>query len=57
MTRPPRSDLPAPALAALGVAICCGAPLALAFILTTGLGAALVARAWPLVGLGLMAAG
>ncbi|MBI2324847.1 MAG: hypothetical protein HYU87_07780 [Chloroflexi bacterium] len=56
MKRPSGGDLLGP-LAVLGVALCCGAPLALAFVLTTGLGAALVASGWLLVGLPVLIVG
>ncbi len=57
MKRPSGGDGLGPALAVIGVALCCGAPLALAFVLTSGLGAALVASGWLLVGLAVLAVG
>ncbi len=57
MKRSPSSDLSAPAIAVLALAVCCGAPLAVAFLLTTGLGAALLAQDWFLAGFALIALG
>ena len=57
MKRSRDNDLVAPVAAILALAVCCGAPLALALLLTTGLGAALVAQGWLLAGAGLLAIG
>ncbi len=51
------SDFSMPAAAVLALAVCCGAPLAVAFLLTTGLGAALLAQGWFLAGFALIVLG
>ncbi len=57
MKRSPDSDRFAPAFAVFAVAVCCGAPLAAATLLTTGLGATLFTQGWLLAGLALIAVG
>ncbi len=52
-----RSAGGAPLIGALVLAVCCGAPLILAAIATTGIGAALAALGWPLLGIVIMLAG
>ncbi len=56
MPRSAGSGLLTTTLAALAVAVCCGLPLAIAFLVTTGLGAVLLAQGWAL-GLALVAVG
>jgi hypothetical protein len=51
------NDLLTMTLAALAVAVCCGFPLAIALVVTTGLGAVLLAQGWLLLGLLLLAVG
>ncbi len=57
MKRSTGSDLLTMTLAALAVAVCCGMPLLIVFLVTTGLGAVLLAQGWLLLGLVLLAVG
>ena len=57
MKRSSGGDLLTLTLAAVAVAICCGLPLIVVFLVTTGLGAVLIAQGWLLVGLVLLAVG